>query len=77
MWTLTPLCEFVGKFLVDSAEYQDDDQVDDGRSDASDGRSLRSEDSFSAAVQRNRDDGSVEYRSDDAYQHDTRLHTEE
>lgn len=37
---LTPLSEFERQFLVDSAEYQNDEQIQDGGGDASDRRRL-------------------------------------
>ena len=71
---LTPSSEAQGEILVDLAEYENDDEVDDGRRDAGDRRRLRPEEPGGVAVQRNGDDDPVDDHRHDEYHHDEHLY---
>ena len=73
---LTPLGEFESEFLINPAEDQNDDEIEDRGGNTGQGWSLRSEDAFGASEQSDCDEDSIKNDRQNEYQHHARLHTQ-
>jgi len=72
----TPLSEFESEFLVEPAQDENDDEIEQRGSHAGYGRRMRLEQAGRAAVQRYRYQDTIEDRRYDEYQHHEHLQTD-
>ena len=72
----TPLSEFESEFLVEPAQDENDDEIEQRGSHAGYGRRVRLEQAGCAAVQRYRYQDTIEDRRYDEYQHHKHLQTD-